>query len=85
MATDMWQSGMIQFIAKIEKHDISSVDFIPASFSLVNRYWKSFNFEIDHQLAYKEEFVPLIARKTKRQKKALTVFYGDHLKMKMSC
>ena len=69
VATDMWQSGMIQFIAMIEKHDISSVDFIPARFSLVNRYWKSFNFEIDHQLAYKEEFVPLIARKDKETRR----------------
>lgn len=69
VATDMWQSGMIQFIAMIEKHDLSNVDFIPARFSVVNRYWKSFNFEIDHQLAYKEDFVPLIARKDKQTRR----------------
>lgn len=69
VATDMWQSGMIQFLAMIEKHDISNVDFIPARFSIVNRYWKSFDFEIDHQLAFKEDFVPLIARKDKKTRR----------------
>lgn len=69
VATDMWQSGMIQFLAMVEKHDISQVDFIPARFSIVNRYWKSFDFEIDHQLAFKEEFVPLFARKDKKTRR----------------
>lgn len=69
VATDMWQSGMIQFIAMIEKHDLSKVDFIPARFSVINRYWKSFNFEIDHQLAYKDDFVPLVARKDKQTRR----------------
>ncbi|MFM1875430.1 MAG: hypothetical protein RL266_1167 [Bacteroidota bacterium] len=66
VATDMWQSGMIQFIAKLEGHDMSKVDFVPAKFSVVNRYWKSFEFEIDHELAFSEDFVPLFDRKDKK-------------------
>lgn len=69
VATDMWQSGMIQFLAKLENHDLSGVDFLPAKFRLVNRYWKSFNFEIDHQLALNEEFVPLVERKNKETRR----------------
>jgi hypothetical protein len=69
VATDMWQSGMIQFLAMVEKHDVSNVDFLPAKFNLVNRYWKSFDFEIDHVLAHKEEFVPLVARKDKKTRR----------------
>jgi hypothetical protein len=69
VATDMWQSGMIQFLGMLEKHDLSKVDFVPARFSIVNRYWKSFEFEVDHQLAFKEEFVPLVARKDKQTRR----------------
>ena len=65
VATDMWQSGMIQFIAKLEGHDMRKVDFVPAKFSIVNRYWKSFEFEIEHELAFSDDFVPLIERKNK--------------------
>ena len=65
VATDMWQSGMIQFIAKLEGHDMSNVDFLPAKFSIVNRYWKSFELDIDHQLAFRDEFTPLVERKSK--------------------
>jgi hypothetical protein len=69
VATDMWQSGMIQFLAMVEKHDLSYVDFLPAKFSIVNRYWKSFEFDIDHQLAMKDDFVPLVARKDKKTRR----------------
>lgn len=69
VATDWWQSGMIQFLGKLEGHDLSKVDFAPAKFSIVNRYWKSFEFDIEHQLAYQDEFVPLINRKDKQQRK----------------
>jgi hypothetical protein len=69
VATDMWQSGMIQFLAMVEKHDLSKVDFLPAKFSIVNRYWKSFEFEIDHQLAMTDDFVPLVARKDKKTRR----------------
>ncbi|MBI1288033.1 MAG: YdcF family protein [Flavobacteriales bacterium] len=69
VATDWWQSGMIQFLGKLEGHDLSKVDFVPAKFSIVNRYWKSFEFEIDHQMAYESEFVPLVSRETKQQRK----------------
>lgn len=65
VATDMWQSGMIQFIAKLEGHDMSNVDFLPAKFSMVNRYWKSFELDIDHDLAFRDEFIPLVERKSK--------------------
>jgi uncharacterized SAM-binding protein YcdF (DUF218 family) len=65
VATDMWQSGMIQFIAKLEGHDMSNVDFLPAKFSIVNRYWKSFELDIDHDLAFRDEFIPLVERKSK--------------------
>ena len=66
VATDMWQAGMIQIIGKIHDHDLSKVDFLPAKFRIVNKLWKSFEFEIDYQLAYKNEFVPLVDRKDKK-------------------
>ena len=69
VATDMWQSGMIQFLGKLEGHDLSNVDFLPAKFSIVNRYWKSFELDIDHQLAFRDNFVPLIHRKDKAERK----------------
>lgn len=69
VATDMWQSGMIQMIANVHGHDLSKVDFVPARFSIVNRYWKSFEFDIDHELAYREEFIPLVERKDKETRK----------------
>lgn len=69
VATDMWQSGMIQFLAKLEKHDLSGVDFLPAKFRLVNRYWKSFNFEVNHELAFSDEFIPLVERKDKETRR----------------
>jgi len=69
VATDMWQSGMIQFLAKLEGHDLSCVDFVPARFSVINRYWKLFDHPIEHQLAFRQGFVPLVQRKTKAQRK----------------
>lgn len=69
VATDLFQSGMIQTIGKIHGHDLSNVDFLPAKFSIVNRYWKSFLFDIEHELAYRDEFVPLIERKSKEQRR----------------
>ena len=69
VATDLWQSGMIQFIGKMEGHDLSKVDFLPAKFSIVNRYWKSFKLDIDHELAFRDDFVSLFDRKNKEQRK----------------
>ena len=69
VATDMFQSGMIQFIGKIEGHDLTDVDFLPAKMSIVNRYWKSFELDIDYDLAYREDFIPLIERKNKEERK----------------
>lgn len=63
VATDLWQSGMIQMIGKKHGHDLSRVDFLPAKFYLVNHYWGSFNYAIDHHLAHRTEFVPLVERK----------------------
>ena len=73
VATDLWQSGMIQMIGKRFDHDLSRVDFLPAKFYLVNHYWGSFNYEIDHELAHQLEFVPLVERKDKE-----TRWMGTH-------
>lgn len=69
VATDMWQAGMIQMIGHLHGHNLSDVDFLPAKFSIVNRYWKSFEFEIDHGLAFRSEFTPLVERKDKDTRK----------------
>ena len=69
VATDMFQAGMIQIIGKFHDHDLSKVDFLPAKFSIVNRYWKSFELDIDHELAYRSDFVPLVERKDKDTRK----------------
>lgn len=69
VATDLWQSGMIQIIGKIHGHDLSSVDFLPAKYRKIKHLWKSFEYEIDHQLAYVEDFIPLIERKDKKIRK----------------
>lgn len=73
VATDLWQSGMIQMIGKRFDHDLSKVDFLPAKFYLVNHYWGSFNYEIDHELAHQLEFIPLIERKDRE-----TRWLGTH-------
>ncbi len=69
VATDMWQAGMIQIIGKFHGHDLSKVDFLPAKFSIVNRYWKSFEFDINHELAFRNDFIPLVERKDKDTRK----------------
>lgn len=69
VATDLWQSGMIQIIGKVHGHDLSNVDFLPAKYSKIKHLWKSFEFEIDHHLAHVEDFVPLIERKDKKVRK----------------
>lgn len=69
VATDWWQAGMIRFLGNLEGHNLADVDFLPAKMRVVRKYWKSFEYEIDHQLAYEEDFVPLIARKNKEQRK----------------
>lgn len=69
VATDMWQSGMIQMIGKIKGHDLSEVDFLPAKFRIVNKYWKSFKVDIDHELAFREVFIPLKERKDKQTRR----------------
>jgi len=69
VATDFWQSGMIITIGKLYGHDLSEVDFLPAKFSIVNRYWKSFEYDIDDQLAMVDTFTPLVDRKDKETRK----------------
>lgn len=69
VATDMWQAGMIQMIGKIHGHDLSQVDFLPAKFGIVNRLWRSFEFDIDHHMAHEQNFVPLVERKSKEVRK----------------
>lgn len=79
VATDMWQAGMIQMIGHLHGHNLSDVDFLPAKFSIVNRYWKSFEFEIDHGLAFRSEFTPLVERKTKTHENSVRmVTFGNH-------
>lgn len=69
IATDFWQSGMIMTIGKLYGHDLAEVDFLPAKFSIVNRYWKSFEYDIDDQLAMVDTFTPLVDRKDKETRK----------------
>jgi vancomycin permeability regulator SanA len=67
VATDPFQSGMI---AMLTNKDKIPVDFIPAKIEIVaTRYWKSFRFNINDKLAHKEDFVPLVERISKEERK----------------
>lgn len=69
VATDMWQSGMIQFIANRYGHELGDVDFLPARIGLiVTRYWNSFDLKIDAERAQVTDFVPLVERKPKKER-----------------
>lgn len=66
VATDLFQSGMIQFLGK--KHDLK-VDFIPANIGfIVSKKWKSFNGTIDYCQAYVDDFTPLKERESKKDR-----------------
>ncbi|MGB1318206.1 MAG: YdcF family protein, partial [Flavobacteriales bacterium] len=54
VATDLFQSGMIQILGR--KHKLE-VDYLPANIGfVVSKRWKSFNRTIDYCQAYVEEF-----------------------------
>jgi uncharacterized SAM-binding protein YcdF (DUF218 family) len=66
VATDLFQSGMIQILGK--KHQLE-VDYIPANIGFViSKRWKSFDKTIDYCLAYVEEFTPLKERESKQER-----------------
>ncbi len=66
IATDLFQSGMIQLLGK--KHKLK-VDYLPANIGFViSKRWKSFNGTIDYCLAYVDEFTPLKNRESKEER-----------------
>jgi uncharacterized SAM-binding protein YcdF (DUF218 family) len=67
VATDPFQSGMIAFLTNRDK---LPVDFIPAMVETVAvKYWKTFQFNINDKAAFREDFVPLVERKDKAERK----------------
>ena len=66
VATDLFQSGMIQILGK--KHDLV-VDYLPANIGFViSKKWNSFTGTIDYCQAYVDEFVPLKERESKKER-----------------
>jgi len=66
VATDLFQSGMIQFLGK--KHNLK-VDYLPADIGFViTKRWNSFTGTIDHSQAYVEDFVALKERESKKER-----------------
>lgn len=66
VATDLFQSGMIQFLGR--KHDFE-VEFLPAKMGfIIGKKWKSFTGSIDPTSAYVENFVPLKERETREER-----------------
>lgn len=66
VATDLFQSGMIQLLGK--KHNLI-VDYLPANIGfVVSKKWKSFTGTIDYCQAYVEDFTPLKERESKEER-----------------
>lgn len=66
VATDLFQSGMIQFLGR--KHNLK-VDYLPANIGFViSKRWNSFQGTIDYCLAYVDEFTPLKERESKKER-----------------
>ena len=66
VATDLFQSGMIQILGK--KHDLE-VDYLPANIGfIITKKWNSFKVTIDYCHAFVADFVPLKERETKKER-----------------
>ncbi len=66
VATDLFQSGMIQFLGR--KHKLE-VDYLPANIGFViSKKWKSFTGTIDYCQAYMENFIALNERESKKER-----------------
>lgn len=66
VATDLFQSGMIQILGR--KHKLE-VDYLPANIGfIVSKRWKSFEGTIDYCEAYVANFTPLKERETKKER-----------------
>jgi vancomycin permeability regulator SanA len=66
VATDLFQSGMIQFLGR--KHNLE-IEYIPAKMGfIIGKKWKSFKGSIDPSSAFVENFVPLKERETREER-----------------
>ncbi|MBP9153051.1 MAG: YdcF family protein [Flavobacteriales bacterium] len=66
VATDLFQSGMIQILGR--KHKLE-VDYLPANIGyIISKKWKSFDGTIDYCLAYVDDFTPLKERESKQER-----------------
>jgi uncharacterized SAM-binding protein YcdF (DUF218 family) len=66
VATDLFQSGMIQILGR--KHKLK-VDYLPANIGFViSKRWNSFTGTIDYCLAYVDEFTPLKIRESREER-----------------
>jgi hypothetical protein len=66
VATDLFQSGMIQILGK--KHDLK-VDYLPANIGyILSKKWNSFKGTIDYCQAYVENFTALKERKNRQER-----------------
>ncbi len=66
VATDPFQSGMISYLTSKDK---LPVDYIPAKVeTIATKYWKTFNFNINENIAFKEDFIPLSDRTSKEER-----------------
>jgi hypothetical protein len=78
VATDLFQSGMIQILGA--KHNLK-MDYIPANIGfIIFKRWNSFDGTIDYQQAYVDNFIPLKARETKEERLNGTHGYNVYAK-----